>query len=181
MSEGVKKRGLPGMTKKDLAEAAGTSYEWLRRVNKELPEGRKLFEAREDGGYDLAIFVQRWVEFNVNTVSDVNGMDLDTVRARHEAVKMQKTKLQVAQMRGEVADIRDIKKLWVTVATTVSRRLLNLPSRMAAELAEKKSAPEIERTLDEAIREELEALAETPVPDYAAAIDQADEEQSEEE
>lgn len=163
----MKNTELPAMTKRMLAEAAGCSYEWLRRVNNELPKERKLFKSHEGGGYDLAAFVQRWVDYNVDNAASAGEEDLDAVRARHEAVKMQKTELQVAQMRGELVDISDVKRLWATVAGNISRRLLTIPNRMASELAEEKNAGEVERALNAVIREELEELANTPAPEWA--------------
>ena len=80
------------MTKKELANIAGYTYRRLHDIDRDLPDNKKLFVESEGGKYDLALFVQRWVKYNVeNEAGDED--DLDLVKARHEAVKMQKTEL----------------------------------------------------------------------------------------
>lgn len=166
-----------GMTKKALAALAGYSDEWLRRVNKELPEGKKLFVPAEGGGYDPATFVQRWVEYNVESMEQDGTEDLDAVKARHELVKMQKTQLQVQRMRGDLVDVADVKRLWGEIGNTISRRIMNIPARIAPEIAGIEDAGEIASILDGAVREELEILSASPIPDYARAADAEDEEE----
>ena len=111
---------IPGMTKKELAQIAGYTYRRLYDIDRDQPQEKKLFVESEGGKYDLAIFVQRWVDYNVNNeASEVD--DLDTVKARHEVVKTQKTELEVARMRGQLIDVQDVKRLWGDIANTVIR------------------------------------------------------------
>ena len=177
-----KKNDMPaGMTKKALAALAGYSDEWLRRVNKELPEGKKLFVPAEGGGYDPATFVQRWVEYNVESMAQDGAEDLDAVKAKHELIKMQKTQLQVQRMRGDLVDVADVKRLWGEIGNTISRRMLNIPARIAPEIAGMEDAGEIASMLDGAVREELEILSNSPVPEYAKAADEEEDEETEKE
>lgn len=177
-----KKNDTPaGMTKKALAALAGYSDEWLRRVNKELPEGKKLFVPAEGGGYDPATFVQRWVEYNVESMAQDGAEDLDAVKAKHELIKMQKTQLQVQRMRGDLVDVADVKRLWGEIGNTISRRMLNIPARIAPEIAGMEDAGEIASMLDGAVREELEILSNSPVPEYAKAADEEEDEETEKE
>ena len=70
------------MTKKELATIAGYTYRRLYDIDRDLPEGKKLFVKGEGGKYDLAIFVQKWVEYNVAQETPDDWEDLDLVKAK---------------------------------------------------------------------------------------------------
>ena len=155
------------MTKKELATIAGYTYRRLYDIDRDQPQEKKLCVEGEGGKYDLAIFVQRWVDYNVNNeTADVD--DLDTVKARHEVVKTQKTELEVARMRGQLIDVQDVKRLWGDIANTVTQNLLHLPSKLAPMLRMLDNTEVIADMIDKEIRKALEAVADTPLPTYAA-------------
>ena len=55
------------MTKAELAELTGLDYKQVFNADKSLPEDKKLYvPGEEKRKYDLATFVQRWTEYNVN-------------------------------------------------------------------------------------------------------------------
>lgn len=168
------------MTKKELATVAGYSYRRLYDIDRALPNGKKLFEESEGGKYDLAIFVQRWVEYNVNNESSEVD-DLDTVKARHEAVKLQKTELEVARMRGQLIDVQDVKRLWGDIANTVMQNMLHLPSKIAPMLHMLDNTEIISGIIEKEVRKALEDIADTPLPTYAAERDSNEEENDDEE
>lgn len=166
------------MTKKELATIAGYTYRRLYDIDRDLPNERKLFVESEGGKYDLALFVQRWVDYNVNNeAADVD--DLDTVKARHEVVKTQKTELEVARMRGQLIDVQDVKRLWGDIANTVTQNLIHVPSKVAPLLRMMDNTELIAELIGDEIRKALEAVAETPLPTYAAAEDDNDEDSEE--
>jgi len=163
------------MTKKELATVAGYTYRRLYDIDRNLPENKKLFVEGDGGKYDLAVFVQRWVDYNVShEMEDVD--DLDTVKARHEVVKTQKTELEVARMRGQLIDVQDVRKLWGDIANTVMQNLIHLPSRIAPLLRMQDNSEQIAALLDTEIRKILEETAVTPVPDYAETEEETGEE-----
>lgn len=169
-----------GRTKKELASIAGYSYRRLYDIDRELPSGNKLFVECEGGKYDLAIFVRRWVQYNVNNeVSDSD--DLDAVKARHEVVKTQKTELEVARMRGQLIDLQDVKRLWGDIANTIMQNMIHLPSKVSPMLRMMDNTEEIAGIIDQEIRKALEGIAETPLPTYAAEDDSDSEEEGDEE
>jgi len=169
------------LTKKELASVAGYTYRRLYDIDRDLPEGKKLFVKGEDGKYDLAIFVQKWVEYNVaNEVSD-EWADLDLVKAKHEVVKTQKTELEVARMRGQLVDVSDVRRLWGDIANTVMQNLIHLPSKLAPMLQMLDNVEIIASIIDEEIRKILTEIAETPLPDYAAEEETEDENEGEDE
>ena len=168
--------GVTTMTKKELATVAGYTYRRLYDIDRDLPDGKKLFVKCEDGKYDLAIFVQKWVDSNVsNEVSD-EWQHLDLVKAKHEVVKTQKTELEVARMRGQLIDVQDVRRLWGDIANTVMQNMIHLPSKIAPMVLMMDNVEVVAGIIDEEIRKILNEIAETPLPDYAATEDEDDEE-----
>lgn len=166
------------LTKKELATAAGYTYRRLYDIDRDLPADEKLFVPGENGKYDLAMFVQRWVNYNVGNERGTN-QSLDEVKAVHELVKTRKTELEVARMEGRLVDVQDVRRLWADLANTVMQNMLRLPNKLAPILQMVDSVPVIAGMIDREIRDVLEALADTPVPDYAAALDEEQEDDQE--
>ena len=156
------------MTKKELATVAGYTYRRLYDIDRDLPEDKKLFVAGEGGKYDLAVFVQRWVAYNVANETKGEHLDLDEVKAKHEVIKAEKTQLEVEKMRGRLVDVQDVRKLWGDIANTVMQNLIHLPSKVAPMLRMMDSVEVIASIIDGDIRKILNEIAETPLPDYAA-------------
>jgi len=154
------------MTKKELATVAGYTYRRLYDIDRDLPEGKKLFVPGEGGKYDLAIFVQHWVEYNVNNELD-DIEDLDVVKAKHEVIKTQKTELEVAKMRGQLVDVQDIKQLWGDIANTVMQNMIHLPQKLAPILRMQDNAEVISGIIDTEIRKILDEVGTARLPDYA--------------
>ena len=125
--------------------------------------------------------MQRWVEYNVNNeAAEVD--DLDTVKARHEVVKTQKTELEVARMRGQLIDVQDAKRLWGDIANTVMQNMIHLPSKLATLLLMMDNREVIADIIGKEIRKALEEIADTPLPTYAAeSSDEESEEEGDEE
>lgn len=166
------------LTKKELATAAGYTYRRLYDIDRDLPADEKLFVPGENGKYDLAMFVQRWVNYNVGNERGTN-QSLDEVKAVHELVKTRKTELEVARMEGRLVDVQDVRRLWADLANTVMQNMLRLPNKLAPILQMVDSVPVIAGMIDREIRDVLEALADTPAPDYAAALDEEQEDDQE--
>lgn len=165
------------MTKKQLAELAGITYRQLYNINQKLPEEAKLFVSAEGGkGCDAALFVQRWVDYNVSSATA--GLDdLDAVKAVHEKIKTRKTELEVARMEGTLVDVQDVRRLWGDIANTIMQGLIHLPSTVAPILQGQTNVEIIASVLDEEIRKALNALTETPLPAYALLQDSREDEE----
>ena len=160
------------LTKQELADLVGITYRQLYNINKKLSEedeGKTLFVKGEDAKKcDLAIFIRRWVDYNVSRVS-VDAEDLDAVKAQHETVKMRKTQLEVDRMEGSLVDVQDVRKLWGDIANTIMQNMLHLPSTLA---------PMVQgMVIDTEIRKVLEALSDTPLPSYLLFQEDDDEEE----
>ena len=168
------------LTKKELATVAGYSYRRLHDIDMGLPEEGKLFVKGEGGKYDLALFVQRWVRYNVDNETG-DDQTLDEVKARHEIVKTRKTELEVARLEGKLVDVYEIRRLWGGVANTVMQNMLRLPSKVSPRLVMMKDSEMIAGIIDQEIRDTLTLISETPLPVETAAEDTDDEEEREEE
>lgn len=165
------------LTKKELATVAGYTYRRLHDIDMSLPEGDKLFVKGEGGKYDLALFVQRWVRYNVDNESEAE-QSLDDAKTKHEIIKTRKTELEVAKLEGRLVDVYEIRRLWGGVASTVMQNMIRLPSKVAPRLIMVGNVDLISGILDEEIRLVLNEIAETPLPETAAeaTTDEEDEE-----
>ena len=119
------------------------------------------------------------MEYNVNNeISDTD--DLDVVKARHEVIKTQKTELEVARLRGQLIDVQDVKRLWGDIANTVTKNLIHIPSKVAPMVQMMENPEIIAEIIGAEIRKALEAVAETPLPAYAAENENEEEGDEEE-
>lgn len=155
------------MTKKELASIAGYTYRRLYDIDRDLPKNKKLFVASEDGKYDLALFVQRWVEYNRAAVEEETE-ELDVVKAQHEAVKMRKTQLEVSRLEGEYVSVQEVEHLWANIATIVRGRFATLARKLAPALVMIESPDRIEEIIDRDVRDALNMIADTPLPGEGA-------------
>ena len=142
-------------TKKELASIAGYTYRRLHDIDTGLPANGKLFVKGEGGKYDLAIFVQRWVKYNID-VETADDATLDEVKAIHERVKTRK-----------LVDVQEVCKLWTTVASTVTQNLLRLPSKIAPQVTMMDNVEVISSIIDAEVRDILTNIADTPLPQEA--------------
>lgn len=152
------------LTKNDLAKACGYSYRRLHDIDSALPSESKLFVKGDEGKYDLSIFVQRWVKYQIeNATAGVD--DLETAKAIHEKVKIKKTELEVSKMEGTLLDVNEIKRLWGEIINTAKTNLLRMPQKVAPLLVMMDSIEEISGIISDHIITTLEAIAETPIAD----------------
>lgn len=155
-----------GMTKKALADAAGYTYRRLYDIDAKLPDDEKLFVPCSEGKYDLSLFIQRWLEYNLKQERGEEET-LEDVKTRHERIKAEKSELEVKKMRGELLDAAEVVKLWGDIITGCKQNLLRLPSAIAPMVAGMENIEAIVGIMDAEIRRELEQIANTPLPDYA--------------
>lgn len=167
------------LTKKELSEAAGYSYHRLNEIDRDLPAEKKLFQQTESGKYDLSIFVQRWVGYNVSKNSGPE-MSLEDAKAVHEQVKIEKTQLEVDRMRGILVDVNEVRRLWGNVANTVVQNMMRLPSKIAAQIYMVNNMDIVTGIIEKEIRDVLNNIADTPLPEDAGNDDDEDERDEEE-
>lgn len=170
---GTKLTGME-LSKKEIAELSGYTYRWLHEIDMALPDDKKLFVKGEGGKYDLAIFMRRWVAYNVQR-EKAAADDLDAVKARHEVVKIEKTELEVARLRGDLIDKHDVIALWGNVISTARKNLLGIASDLAPDLVMLDSVEIIQTRIETAIMDALIDTADTPIPDGEPIPEEQDE------
>ena len=154
------------LTKKELATIAGYSYRRLHDIDAALPKDQKLFVRSEedDKKFDLALFVQRWVAYNTQ-VSEEESEELSAIKAKHEAVKMEKTKIEVSKLKGEYVSINALAPLWSQIAATVNDRFNNLATKIAPSLVMIGDAEIIEEMIEREVKDAQSLMATMPLPD----------------
>lgn len=167
------------MTKKELATVAGYTYRRLYDIDKALPPNQKLFVQSEDGKYDLALFVQRWVRYNLEKTDDSADMTLEEAKTAHEKLKMQKTRLEVERMKGQLVDVSAVQKLWGDVITTCVQQMMRIASKVAPRLLMLDSTSAISAIIDAEVRSVLNGISQTPLPEEAILPETEDEEDDE--
>lgn len=155
------KKGI-ALTKKELAELTGLSYRRIFDINTDLPQDKKLFVPAENGKYDLATFVRRWISYSVekNTTEE---MSLDAAKTIHEQVKIQKSQTELARMRGELVEVTEVQQAWVDIATTVRQSITTLPQKIAPKVYMVDNMNIVIGLIDEEITEVLNNIADTPI------------------
>lgn len=79
-------------------------------------------------------------------------------RARKEAADAELAELKLEREKGRLVDAEEVKKTAFKVARTVRDQMLNIPDRVAAELAAETDAFKINKRLTDEIRKALEHL-----------------------
>ena len=153
------------LTKKELASIAGYSYRRLHDIDRDLPKDKKLFVISEADGkkFDLAIFVQRWVNYNIDAAEE-ESEELAIVKARHEVIKTRKTEIEVARLEGEYVNVQEVSRLWLNIASLVQNRFVGLARKLAPALVSIDSPDTIEAIIDRDVRDALNMIANTPLP-----------------
>jgi phage terminase Nu1 subunit (DNA packaging protein) len=155
------------MTKKDLAELTGYSFRRIFDIDRGLPDNEKLYVEGENKKYNAALFVQRWVDYCTAREKNNTEKSLDDIRAEHEAVKIEKTRLEVGRMKGKLIDVEEVKMLWGDICVSIRENFMKLPRRVAPLVRMMENTQIIESIIEEDVRNVLTTISETPLPDYA--------------
>lgn len=108
-------------------------------------------------------------------------MSLEDAKAVHEQVKIEKTQLEVDRMRGILVDVNEVRRLWGNVVNTVVQNMMRLPSKIAGQVYMVDNMDLVSGIIDKEIREVLENIANTPLPEEAEAVSDDDDDDETEE
>lgn len=92
-------------------------------------------------------------------------------------MKTRKTELEVAHLEGKLVDVQDVRKLWMTIANTVMQNLLRLPSKVAPRVTMMENVEVITGIIDAEVRNALNAIADTPLPQNETESEEAENEE----
>lgn len=153
------------MTQIALAELTGLTVRRIQMINAEQPDDRKMLIKGENGKYDAAIFVQRWVKYCMDREKTKNGeLDLDQVKAQHEMVKMEKSELNLQVLKGQLVNTEEVRQLWGDIVTMTRNRLMHIPTSVAQRLVMLDDPAEIKAIIDKEIRDCLALIATCKLP-----------------
>lgn len=156
-----------GLTKKQLAEAAGYTYRHIHEIDKRMPEDEKLFvPIMGSDKYDLSIFVQRWVDYKISEKGE-KSEKMDSIAMRRENAKADKLEFELERMRGVYVKLSDVRIAWQGVAGVVRSRFVNLPKKLAPSLVMIGDPDIIEEAIWREVRDALNMIAQTPLPGEA--------------
>lgn len=150
---------MPVMYVKELAELVGLTDRRIRMINKELPEDQKFIVRKDHGKADLATFVQRWAAYKERLARGSTEISWEQAKTQHELYKIEKTKMAVEQLRGELVPAALVLRAYQEVIAGVKNNLLNIPIAIAQEIADAGTADEAEEIMTNAIREALGELS----------------------
>lgn len=147
------------LTPQQLAWLAGVSPARISQMKKEaFPP-----PANDDGQFPI-VAAGAWLrEFAVRRVrGDVKGdpkLDANMQLARKNAALADKTELENAQRRGELIEADSVKAEWETILMRVRTKLLQIPSMAAPVVSIETDPVEIQKIIDDHIRDALSELA----------------------
>lgn len=164
-------------TQSMLADLAGYSVRRLQQIDKQLPAEEKLFVLKKQGGYDGRIFVENWVKYQLSKeLPDDKRLDLEQVKAQHELLKMDKTRIEIRERMGELVNASDVLMVWSEIVTAFRNGLLHIGSTLAPRLAGVKKPEIIKTMIEESIRSKLKEIVECKLPttEYSYTEDDID-------
>jgi phage terminase Nu1 subunit (DNA packaging protein) len=135
-----------------LGVAAQTLQRWVGAGCPCLDEGSPGRGARFN---ELA--VKRWVEERRGLKSS-SSQD-DEAKRRYNEANAQLKELRLAQLRGDLVPLADVRAVWESECVTIRQRLLALSDQLAPQLAHISDVREIARLIDHEIRQALVELS----------------------
>jgi len=94
----------------------------------------------------------------INKKKGPEGKAYEDLELREQTAKTVKLELEVARIKGELVPASDVKRTAYELARATSEAFMNLPARLADELAAEKDAFTVRTRLEDEIRNILENL-----------------------
>lgn len=118
--------------------------------------------------YDLEKSVQAYIDYKIDSMeASTEEESLDTIRAQHERIKMEKTKITVRLLEGKLHRAEDVERVMTQCAAAVKSRMLGIPVKTAPEIAGIEDIGQIQKILHREIADALNEVADYDPVDYA--------------
>jgi hypothetical protein len=134
-----------------------------RRVNQLVQEGMPK-ELR--GKYDLGAcmlwyirYLQRVIEKKTANVGGVEMLGLNDQRVRGLKADAELKEMQLAALRGETANLKDVRAMVADMVLMTKARIMAVPPRLAVEVMGEQSRVMIQATIERSLKEALNQLA----------------------
>jgi len=145
---------------KDVAEHLDLSTQRIQTLTKQgvIPP------AKGSKGYDLDecryAYIRHLRGIASGHASEEGGHDLMTERARKEKWQADKTEIEVAVLRGELAPIEEVHRQWDELLSRLRARALGMPSKLTpAVCAAAQDFATVKNVIDGGVREWLEEMS----------------------
>lgn len=154
VAKAAEKGGNRIVSTSEMAEIFGKTPRW---VNLQTNDGVFLQVGR--GKYDLAVNVQRFVDQLQKQPEGDGEVNYYREKALHEAAKREKAELELAEQKGTLHRSEHVAAVMDDMLAAFRARILNLPPKLAPQLAGLADAVAIRQLLDRDVREALSELA----------------------
>lgn len=130
-----------------------------RRVNQLAADG--TLERTVDGKFDPPSAIEAYYTFKLKSNEKI---DYDKEKALHEAVKREKSEIQLEQYKRTLLSAVDVERAMSSMILTAKSRLLALPAKVAPKVIGQKNIPVIEDIIKREVNAALCELSEMPAP-----------------
>jgi phage terminase Nu1 subunit (DNA packaging protein) len=134
-----------------------------RRVRQLVEEG--VIDRVKNGSYELAQTVKRYVVY-LRASADGKELERDSEavymmeKTKHEAAKRQIAEIELAQMRGQMHDAKDVEREMTKMLTAFRAKLITMPSKIAPILIAQNEIAIIQDIIQKEVYEALSELSE---------------------
>ena len=131
-----------------------------RRVRQLKEEG--FFQLVENSRkYHLESCVQEYIAYKVKTeMGKGTSEEIDKIKAEHEVVKKDISKLKLRKLRKELHEARDVEFFLSNMLVNFRNKLLSVPSKVAVQIIGEEDVNRITELLKREMVETLEELSE---------------------
>lgn len=148
------------VNRSELAEVFGKSLPtistWVTKGCPVVERGRR----GKEWTFDTAA-VADWLEQQTvaNLQGDTSGLVMEEAKRRKTAAEAALAELELAKAREQVIEASEVEKAWADLILSFRAKMLSVPPKMAPVVIVAVNVAEVERLLDDAIREALSELA----------------------
>lgn len=98
-------------------------------------------------------------------MGDGRGLTIDDHKKRKAAADAAMAELTLAERKGELVDVAEVRRGWEHIAATVKARMLNIPDALAPEIALHTDIAQCQKLLTDRIRSALDELSRGEKPE----------------
>ncbi|MCT4543282.1 MAG: hypothetical protein N4A63_07055 [Vallitalea sp.] len=134
-----------------------------RRIRQYSQEG--VIEKAARGKYALYPSIQKYIAFlktkqEAEDIESIKDIDADLEKALHERVKRKIAEINLAKIKGEVHESKDVKYVMENMLSNFRARLMGIPSKLAPLLIARDNISIIQSFIEKEVEEVLNELSE---------------------
>jgi phage terminase Nu1 subunit (DNA packaging protein) len=126
-----------------------------RRVNQLVTEG--IIEKEIEGNFDVMKCI---ISYYKNKAGVEAGINYEVERALHEKIKRETAEIQLAELRGNMHNADDVKRVLTGMLITFKSKILAIPGAVAARLTNQSNPNVISTVLTKEVKTALQELSE---------------------